>query len=225
MRWVDDGFGVFEMPYIIVNRAHMKRVAENAGIRKALLDPQPVKGLRLLAFWENCFRHVTNNVRPIAKPEDLRGIKLRIPRGVWRQRMFEAYGANPTPMAFAEVFSALQTGVMDGQENPLAQIWSAKLHEVQKYLSMTGHVYTPAYPTAGERWWQTLPPDVRIVLRRIAEEMGDFSRAQGARLDSSLVQGMVRASPDVKVEEVDREECMAPAAGRDGQLARAVPNG
>src|SRR5439155_442002 len=141
-----------------------------------LLDPQPVKGLRLLAFWENGFRHVTNNVRPIAKPEDLRGIKLRIPRGVWRQRMFEAYGANPTPMAFAEVFSALQTGVMDGQENPLAQICSAKLHEVQKYLSMTGHVYTPAYPTAGERRWHTLPPDVRIVVRRIAENMGVWFR-------------------------------------------------
>jgi len=90
MSSVDDGFGVFEMPYIIVNRVHMKRVAGNADIRKALLDPQPVKGLRLLAFWENGFRHVTNNVRPIAKPEDLRGIKLRIPRGVWRQRMFQA---------------------------------------------------------------------------------------------------------------------------------------
>jgi len=225
MSSVDDGFGVFEMPYIIVNRAHMKRVAENAGIRKALLDPQPVKGLRLLAFWENGFRHVTNNVRPIAKPEDLRGIKLRIPRGVWRQRMFEAYGANPTPMAFAEVFSALQTGVMDGQENPLAQIWSAKLHEVQKYLSMTGHVYTPAYPTAGERWWQTLPPDVRIVLRRIAEEMGDFSRAQGERLDSSLVQDMVRANPNLKVNEVDKKGFIAASAAIYDQFAKEVPNG
>src|SRR5207247_10733618 len=118
-------------PHIIGNRAHMKWVAENAGIRKALLDPQPVKGLRLLAFWENGFRHVTNNVRPIAKPEDLRGIKLRIPRGVWRQRMFEAYGANPTPMAFAEVFSALQSGVVDGQVKTLGKMWSAVFSEVQ----------------------------------------------------------------------------------------------
>jgi len=225
MSSVDDGFGVFEMPYIIVNRVHMKRVAGNADIRKALLDPQPVKGLRLLAFWENGFRHVTNNVRPIAKPEDLRGIKLRIPRGVWRQRMFQAYGANPTPMAFAEVFSALQTGVMDGQENPLAQIWSAKFHEVQKYLSMTGHVYSPAYPTAGERWWQTLPPDVRIVLRRIAEEMGDYSRAQGEQLDNSLVQDMIRANPNLKVNEVDKKEFIAASAAIYEQFAKEVPNG
>lgn len=225
MSSVDDGFGVFEMPYIIVNRAHMKRVADNAAVRKALLEPQPVRGLRLLALWENGFRHITNNVRPITKPEDLRGIKLRIPRGVWRQRMFEAYGANPTPMAFAEVFSALQTGVMDGQENPLAQIWSAKFHEVQKYLSMTGHVYTPAYPTAGERWWQSLPPDIRIVLRRIAEEMGDYSRAQGERLDNSLAQEMIRANPNLKVNEVDKKAFIAASAAIYDQFAKEVPNG
>src|SRR3989475_4371562 len=82
MSSVDDGFGVFEMPYIIVDRVHMKRVADNAAVRKALLDPQQVKGLRLLAFWENGFRHITNNVRPLAKPHDLRRIKQRIPRGV-----------------------------------------------------------------------------------------------------------------------------------------------
>lgn len=151
MSSVDDAFGVFEMPYIIVNHRHMKNVAESAELKRHLFDPQPVKGLRLLAYWENGFRHVTNNTRAINKPDDLRGIKLRIPRGVWRQKMFEAYGANPSPMAFAEVFSALQTRVMDGQENPLAQIWGAKFHEVQRFLSMTGHVYTPAYPTADRK--------------------------------------------------------------------------
>ena len=225
MSSVDDGFGVFEMPYIIVDRVHMKRVADNAAVRKALLDPQPVKGLRLLAFWENGFRHVTNNVRPITKPDDLRGIKLRIPRGVWRQRMFQAYGANPTPMALSEVFSALQTGVMDGQENPLAQIWGAKLHEVQKYLSLTGHVYTPAYPTAGERWWQTLPPDVRITIRRIAEEVADFARSEGERLDNSLAAEMRKANPNLKVNEVDKKAFIAASAAIYDQFAKEVPNG
>ncbi len=225
MSSVDDGFGVFEMPYIIGNRAHMKRVAENAEIRRALLDPQPVKGLRLLAFWENGFRHITNNVRPVTKPEDLHGIKLRIPRGVWRQRMFQAYGANPTPMAFSEVFSALQTGVMDGQENPLAQIWGAKFHEVQKYLSLTGHVYSPAYPAAGERWWQTLPPDVRITIRRIAEELGDYARSEGDRLDNSLVAEMQKDNPNLKVNEVDKKAFIAASATIYDQFAKEVPNG
>ena len=103
------------------------------------------KGYKILAVWENGFRHITNNLRPINKPEDLEGIKLRTPKGAWRVKMFKSYGANPTPMSFSEVFVALQTGVIDGQENPFAQIYSAKFQEVQKYLSMTGHVYTPAY--------------------------------------------------------------------------------
>ncbi len=89
--------------------------------------------------------------RPIVKPEDLKGIKLRVPGGVWRVKMFKDYGANPSPMPLAEVYSALQSGVMDAQENPFPQIASAKFHEVQKFLSLTGHVYTPAYLVVGRR--------------------------------------------------------------------------
>ncbi|MBI3997454.1 MAG: TRAP transporter substrate-binding protein [Armatimonadetes bacterium] len=225
MSSVDDAYGVFEMPYIIVNRRHMKNVAESPEVKKFLFDPQPVRGLRLLGFWENGFRHVTNNVRAINKPDDLRGIKLRIPRGVWRQKMFQAYGANPTPMAFAEVFSALQTGVMDGQENPLAQIWGAKFHEVQRYLSMTGHVYTPAYPTAGERWWQSVPADIRIVLRRIAEEVGDVARAGGDRLDNSLIADMQKANPRLQVNDVDKRAFIAASEKIYEEFAKTVPNG
>lgn len=225
MNSVDDAYGVFEMPYIIVNRRHMKGVAENPEARKILFDPQPVRGLRVLAFWENGFRHVTNNVRSITKPSDLRGIKLRIPRGVWRQKMFEAYGANPTPMEFSEVFSALQTGVMDGQENPLAQIWGAKLHEIQRYLSMTGHVYSPAYPVAGERWWQTVPPDLRLALRRIAEEVGDYARAEGERLDNSLVGEMQKANPKLQVNEVDKRTFIAASQKIYEEFAKSLPNG
>jgi tripartite ATP-independent transporter DctP family solute receptor len=225
MSTVDDAFGVFEMPYIIVNHRHMKAVADSVELKRALFDPQPVKGLRPLAYWENGFRHVTNNVRAITKPEDLRGIKLRIPRGVWRQKMFQAYGANPTPMALPEVFPALQTGVMDGQENPLAQIWGAKFHEVQRYLSMTGHVYTPAYPTAGERWWQTVPADVRLALRRIAEEVGDYARTEGARLDSSLAQEMRKANPRLQVNDVDKRAFIGASEKIYEEFARTVPNG
>lgn len=225
MSSVDDAFGVFEMPYIIVNHRHMKNVAESAELKRHLFDPQPVKGLRLLAYWENGFRHVTNNTRAINKPDDLRGIKLRIPRGVWRQKMFEAYGANPSPMAFAEVFSALQTRVMDGQENPLAQIWGAKFHEVQRFLSMTGHVYTPAYPTAGESWWQRVPPEIRLALRRIAEEVGDYARAEGLRLDNSLIAEMQKANPRFQVNEVDKKAFIVASEKIYDEFARTVPNG
>ena len=225
MSSVDDAFGVFEMPYIIVNRRHMKAVAEHPEIKKMLLEAQAVKGLRLLAYWENGYRHVTNNVRAINKPDDLKGIKLRIPRGVWRQKMFQTYGANPTPMAFAEVFSALQTGVMDGQENPLAQIWGAKFHEVQKFLSMTGHVYTPAYPTAGETWWQKVPPDIRLTIKRIAGEVGDYARQQGERLDNSLVAEMKKANPKLAVNEVDKRAFIAASARIYDDFSKEVPSG
>ncbi len=101
------------------------------------------KGLKVIAVWENGTRHITNSKRPIKAPADLQGIKLRVPEGKWRVKMFQAYGANPSPMKFSELFTALQTGVMDGQENPFTQIYSAKLQEVQKFLSLSGHVYTP----------------------------------------------------------------------------------
>ena len=202
MSTVDQRYGVFEMPYIIVNRAHMKRVTENAQVQKALFEGLPAKGIRVLGVWENGFRHITNNVRPIVKPDDLKGIKLRVPGGIWRVKMFKAYGANPSPMPFAEVYSALQSGVMDAQENPFPQIWSAKFHEVQKYLSLTGHVYSPAYLMVGEEVWQKLPTDVQATIAKISWEMGDFARSEGERLDKEL---MAKLAPPMKANEVDKE--------------------
>ncbi|MGE3627845.1 MAG: TRAP transporter substrate-binding protein, partial [Hyphomicrobiales bacterium] len=185
MSSVAPEFGVFEMPYVIQDRPHMKRVSDE------LLDSvfQPAvkaKGYRILAIWENGFRHITNNVRPINKPEDLKGIKLRTPKGEWRVKMFQAYGANPTPMAFSEVFTALKTGVMDGQENPFVQIHSAKFQEVQKYLSLTGHVYSPVYLAAGEDKFSKLPQDVQKLLTDTARELQAWVYTKAGELDESL---------------------------------------
>lgn len=202
MSTVDERYGVFEMPYLFKDRVQVKRVAEDAQVQKMLYDPLPAKGVRVLGFWENGFRVITNNVRPIVQPDDLKGIKLRVPKGVWRVKMFKTYGANPTPMAYGEVFAALQAGVMDGQENPFAQIWGGKFHEVQKYLSLSDHVYTPVFLVAGERWWKTVPADVQKTLSKIAVEVGDFSRDTGAKMDTDLVEKM---KGSVKVNEVNKE--------------------
>jgi len=207
MSTVDQRYGIFEMPYIIVNRAHMKRVTENPQAQKALLDGLPGKGVRVIGFWENGFRHITNNVRPIVKPEDLKGIKLRVPGGVWRVKMFKAYGANPSPMPFAEVYSALQSGVMDGQENPFPQIWGGKFQEVQKYLSLTGHVYTPAYLTVGKTKWDSLPPDVRKILEDTAKETQAFVYEVAAKDDGEL-EGKLKAS-GMQVNDVDKNTFIA----------------
>jgi len=201
MSTVEPKFGVFEMPYLIASRAHMKKIAENAQVQQLLFGSLPQKGIRLLGVWENGFRHITNNVRPIVKPEDLKGIKLRVPGGAWRVKMFQGYGANPSPLPFGEVYSALQSGVMDGQENPFPQIASAKLQEVQKYLSLSGHVYSPAYLLISEDFWQKVPADAQAVLSRVATELGDFARSEGERLDKELMSKLV---PPLKLNDVDK---------------------
>jgi tripartite ATP-independent transporter DctP family solute receptor len=222
MSTAEQKFGVFEMPYIIVSRAHMKKVAENKQVQGALFEGLPAKGIRILGVWENGFRHITNNVRPITKPEDLKGIKLRVPGGVWRVKMFKAYGANPSPMPLAEVYSALQSGVMDAQENPFPQIASAKFQEVQKFLSLSGHVYTPAYLVVSEESWAKLPKDVQNTLSKIAWDMGDFARSEGERLDKEL---MSKIAPPMKANEVDKEAFIKESKVVYDDFGKEVPGG
>ena len=163
MSSVADEFGLFDMPFLVKDRDHLGRI-EEALFWSDMAPAAEAKGYKVLAVWENGIRHITNNARPIMTPADLDGVKLRTPKSKWRVIMFKAWGANPTPMAFSEVFVALQTGVIDGQENPYTNIWAAKFAEVQKYLSVTGHVYSPAYPTAGKAAFEKLPADVQEVL-------------------------------------------------------------
>jgi tripartite ATP-independent transporter DctP family solute receptor len=195
-----DLFGVFEMPYLVKDRAHMGRI-EKEVFWPRLAPEAEKKGLKVIAVWENGYRHITNSRRPINTPEDLKGIKLRVPEGKWRVKMFQAYGANPSPMKFSEVFTALQTGVMDGQENPFTQIYSAKFQEVQKFLSLSGHVYTPAYATVGAKKWASLPDDVRKSLEETARETQAFvyqtaSKAEGDLLDKLKAAGMQVNTPN-----------------------------
>jgi TRAP-type transport system periplasmic protein len=201
-----DAFGVFEMPYLVKDREHMKRIEEEV-FWPTLAPLAEEQGYKILAVWENGFRHITNNVRPIETPEDLQGIKLRVPSGEWRVKMFQAYDANPTPMAFAEVFTALQTGVIDGQENPFAQIWSAKFQEVQDYLSLTGHVYTPAYVTAGKQKFESLPPEVQQVLEETAKETQDFVYETAATLENDLLEQLKEGG--IQVNEADKDAFIA----------------
>jgi len=186
MSSVADEFGIFEMPYIIKDREHMGKVEET--LFDSVLQPAAnAKGYRILALFENGFRHITNNTRPVNVPADLEGIKLRTPKGAWRVKMFQSYGANPTPMSFSEVFTALQTGVIDGQENPYAQIASAKFQEVQKYLSITGHVYTPAYVLVSEEHFSALPQDVQDILTATAKETQAYVYELAAKLETDLL--------------------------------------
>jgi TRAP-type transport system periplasmic protein len=214
-------FGLFEMPYLVKNRDHVARIREQI-VMPAMAPAAEKEGYRIIAVWENGERHITNSKRPIVKPEDLMGLRLRVPQGEWRVKMFQAYGASPTPLAFSEVYVALQTGVMDGQENPFAQIFPARFYEVQTYLSLTGHVYTPAYLTAG-RSWDRLPPDVRQTLSEVARDMEPVVLKLAADLDADLLEKLKRAG--MQVNEVDRDAFMEASSAIYQEFAAAVPEG
>ncbi|MBX2867675.1 MAG: TRAP transporter substrate-binding protein [Acidiferrobacterales bacterium] len=202
MSSVADEFGVFEMPYIIKSRDHMSKVQEAIG-ESVLQKAANAKGYHILSYWENGFRNITNNTRPVNKPEDLKGIKLRTPKGAWRVKMFKLYGANPTPMAFSEVFTALKTNVIDGQENPYAQIWSAKFQEVQKYLSVTGHVYTPAYVLVSKKGFAKLPEDVQKILTETAQETQAYVYELAAQLETDLLTKLTEGGMTVNTADKD----------------------
>ncbi len=222
MSTVVTEFGLFEMPYLIKDREHMRRIERD--IFWTVLAPKLLnKGYRAIAVWENGFRHITNSQHPINVPDDLRSLKLRTPKSAWRLKMFRAYGAEPTPMPFSAVYGALETGNMQGQENPYAQIYSAKLHEVQKYLTITGHVYTPAYLIAGERKWQTLPDDVRVILMDVAKGMQSFVYEQAARMEVELLD-KIRAA-GVEVNEADKDAFIRASEAIYDEFSLSVPEG
>jgi TRAP-type transport system periplasmic protein len=215
-----DVFGMFEMPYLVKDRKHMARIEKDV-FWPALAPAAEQKGLKVLAVWENGFRHITNSKHPVNLPTDLKGFKLRVPEGKWRVKMFQAYGANPSPMKFSEVFVALQTGVMDGQENPFTQIYSAKFQEVQKYLSLTGHVYTPAYATVGARKFASLPEDVRKILEETAKETQSFVYTAAAREETDLLNKLKAAG--MQVNEANKNAFIQASKPIYEEYAKEVP--
>ena len=222
MSSVAPEFGVFEMPYIIQSREHIQAVEEAMG-EDVFNAAAREEGYHILAFFENGFRHITNNVRPVNVPEDLEGVKLRTPRGEWRVKMFQQYGANPTPMAFSDVFTALQTGVIDGQENPFAQIASAKFQEVQDYLSVTGHVYTPAYVLMSASAFDGLPEEVRTALTEAAQEAQADVYETAAQMETDLLAEIEAAG--VAVNEADKEAFVAASEPIYAEFGSTVEGG
>ena len=136
--------------------------------------------------------------------------------------MFEEWGSNPTPMAFSEVFVALQTGVIDGQENPLTNIAGAKLDEVQEYLSMSNHVYSPAYPTVGVQAFEKLDPEIQQVLAETAREVAVWAREKGAADDEALREELAAS---MEVNETDRQAFVDASAPIYDRFAEEVEGG
>lgn len=154
---------LFDLPFLLTDNDAMKRVLDGE-VGTELLGTLGGNNLHGIAMWGAGFRHMTNNVRPINGPDDLKGIKMRTLQAPTILSTYRAYGANPTAMAYVEVYNGLQQGVVEGQENPLANINSMRFHEVQKYMTLTGHAYHTYAAVMNKQAWESLPEDLQTVV-------------------------------------------------------------
>ncbi|MEN6425212.1 MAG: TRAP transporter large permease subunit [Phycisphaerales bacterium] len=178
-------FSLFEMPYLYRDREHAMQV--NAGpVMKELAASLPPRGLRLIGFYENGFRHITNSRRPIHHPSDLAGLKIRTPENLAQIETIRALGADPVSMPFSELYSALLLGTVQGQENPLQNTWSGRFFEAQKYIAMTAHIYNSAYVLISEQFWQTLTDEDRQIFRECVAESSRWQLEYTMRRDAEL---------------------------------------
>lgn len=168
-------FGAFDLPFVFGNEKEADAILDGP-FGLAMAERLQEKGLIGIAYWENGFRNLTNTKRPIEKMEDMQGIKLRVMQNPVYIDMFKGFGVNVVPMPFSELFGAMQTGAVDGQENPVNTIQSSKFYEVQKYLSLTKHVYSPWIVMASKKWWDGLSADERKAILESAAAARDFER-------------------------------------------------
>lgn len=168
-------FAVFDLPFLFNNEQEADAVFDGPFGQK-LAAKLNDKGLVGLVYWENGFRNLTNSKRPVEKVEDLKGIKLRVMQNPVYIDMFNGFGANAVPLSFSELFTAMETGTVDGQENPVTTIQSSKFYEVQKYLTISKHVYSPWIVLASKRWYDGLSNDERKIINEAAAASRDFER-------------------------------------------------
>src|SRR6516165_7586305 len=157
-------FEVFDLPYILPNRVALRKVTDGP-LGKSLLKLLEPKGMIGLAYWDNGFKEMTAN-KPLRMPADFKGLKFRIQSSKVLEAQFRALGATPQVMGFDAVYQALQTGVVDGQENTASNIYTQKMHEVQKYMTMTDNGYIGYVVVVNKKFWEGLPPDIRTQLEK-----------------------------------------------------------
>ncbi|WJH37929.1 TRAP transporter substrate-binding protein (plasmid) [Aliirhizobium terrae] len=175
MASLNKSFGAVDLPFLFDSGEEADKVMDGP-FGKSLADKLPSVGLVGLAYWELGFRNVTNNRRPIAKLEDIKGLKIRTLQSPIPIALFSSLGANAVPMPYPELYPALETGAVDGQENPYANILNAKFFEVQKYLTVTRHQYNPQIVLISKMIWDQLNGEEQQVLQDAAVEARDFQR-------------------------------------------------
>jgi len=196
-------FAAVMLPFVFRDYQHAWKVLDGPFMDWAAPDLNK-QGLIFLSNWEWGFRNITNNVRPINTPEDVKGLKLRTPPEIQLEAAMEALGAVVTKIAFPELYMSLKQGVVDGQENPLAVIYHFKIYEVQKYLALTHHVYNSMVHVMSKRIWDSLTPEQQAILKEESKKAGDFMRQRMQEEEKGLVdklkeEGMIVTEPDVSL--------------------------
>jgi len=189
-------FEVFDLPYIFDNYDELHKVTQGpAG--KALLDKLEAKGVKGLAYWDNGFKSFSAN-KPLKSPEDYKGLKMRIQSSKVLESQMRSLGCLPQVMAFSEVYQALQTGVVDGTENPISNLYTQKMHEVQKHLSLTDHGYLGYAVITNKKFWDGLPADIRTKLEEAMVQATRYAN-QIAKMENDKALEAVKASGKTQV--------------------------
>ena len=195
-------FGVIDLPFLFRDPKHAYKVLDGSIGQKLMADLES-QGWKGLAFGERGFRNLTNSKRTVSKPDDVKGLKIRVMQNPVYVDSFKALGANAVPMAWTEVLTALQQGTVDGQENPLNVIMAFKLYESQKYLSITRHAYAPAPIIMSMGTWKKLTPAQQELVKKAAQEAAEHERAWDNKMEADWLKelkakGMIVATPDLR---------------------------
>ena len=195
-------FSVFDLPFIFSETVKTREILDGP-IGQGILDTLDAQGIVGLCYFENGFRNITNRVRPITKPEDLQGLKIRTMESPIHMASFRVMGADPTPMALGELFTALQQGAVDGQENPLAIINTSKFYEVQKYLSITEHFYAPAPLLMSKSFYDRLDAETQKAVKDAAIEARIYERGLLDDMNTRLKDELQKAGMEMNT--VDKQ--------------------
>jgi len=184
-----NGFKVFDLPFLFPTNEAADYVLDGP-VGQDLLKQLEDEGLIGLAFWENGYRQLTNSRNAVESPEDVEGLKVRTMENPMHLAAWREMGANPTPMAFGELFSAMQQGVVDGQENPWGTIYLQNFYEVQEYTTDTGHVYSPFVLMMSKQFYDKLPGDLQQVVRDAAEEAKYHNRRNNREMNAAYLEDL-----------------------------------
>jgi len=196
-------FMVLDIPFAF-DSYEMAWLVLDGPMGQKLLDSCEEVGLKGLAYMENGFRHVTNNVKPINTLEDLKGLKIRTMEAPMHMENFKNLGSNPTPVPWTDLYLTLQQKMVDGQENPLANLWEVKMYEVQKYASLTGHIYDPMPLVADLKWFNELSPDLQSIIEKGAILGQNYSRSVNAAREEELAK--LLTAKGMAINDVSKEE-------------------